>query len=52
MNRPLGPLVTDYGAQEGAMRRYCADGAARALGLGNRGPIRFTDFGDLHPEIR
>ena len=34
------------------MRRYCAEGEARALALGNRGPIRFTAAGDLHPEIR
>jgi hypothetical protein len=52
MNQAVGTLVTDYGAQEEAMRRYCADGEARALALGNRGPIRFTESGDLHPEIR
>ncbi len=34
------------------MRAYCAEGEARALALGNRGPIRFTESGELHPEIR
>ena len=34
------------------MRAYCAEGEARAMALGNRGPIRFTGAGDLHPEIR
>jgi ectoine hydroxylase-related dioxygenase (phytanoyl-CoA dioxygenase family) len=45
-------MVADYGPQEAAMRRYCADGEARALALGNRGPIRLTASGDLHPDIR
>lgn len=52
MNQPVGTLVTDYGAEEAAMRRYCADGGERALALGNRGPIRFTAAGELHPDIR
>ena len=30
---------------------YCSRGEARALGLGNRGPLRFDDAGDLHPDI-
>ncbi|HZZ90806.1 MAG TPA: phytanoyl-CoA dioxygenase family protein, partial [Caulobacteraceae bacterium] len=52
MNKPLGTLVADYGAEEAAMQRYCAEGEARAAALGNRGPIRFTEAGDLHPDIR
>lgn len=30
---------------------YLEAGAARAAALGNRGPIRFTKDGDLHPDI-
>ncbi len=30
---------------------YCSRGEARALDLGNRGPLRFDDAGDLHPDI-
>lgn len=30
---------------------YCEAGRERALALGNRGPIRFTDEGSLHPDI-
>ena len=41
----------DYGDQEAAMRHYLADGERRALALGNRGPIRFTTDGKLHPDI-
>jgi len=52
MNMPVATVVTDYGSEETAMRRYCAEGEARALALGNRGPIRFTAAGDLHPDIR
>jgi hypothetical protein len=34
-----------------AMEAYLADGERRAATLGNRGPIRFTDDGRLHPDI-
>jgi ectoine hydroxylase-related dioxygenase (phytanoyl-CoA dioxygenase family) len=52
MNQPTRSFVADYGAEEAAFRAYCEEGAARAIALGNRGPIRFTDSGELHPEIR
>jgi ectoine hydroxylase-related dioxygenase (phytanoyl-CoA dioxygenase family) len=51
MNKPTGPIAADYGPQEAAMRVYCQEGEARAYALGNRGPIRFTADGKLHPEI-
>jgi len=41
----------DYGSEEEAMQLYLIEGEARAWALGNRGPIRFTDDGQLHPEI-
>ncbi len=41
----------DYGPEEAAMRAYLDAGAARAQALGNRGPIRFTADGKVHPEI-
>ncbi|MDG2005148.1 MAG: phytanoyl-CoA dioxygenase family protein [Novosphingobium sp.] len=34
-----------------AMRDFCREGTARAMALGNRGPIRFTANGQLHPDI-
>jgi len=43
--------MTDYGPEEAAMQAYLRDGEKRAGALGNRGPIRFTADGALHPEI-
>jgi len=41
----------DYGSEEAAMQAYLRDGETRAATLGNRGPIRFTADGALHPDI-
>lgn len=41
----------DYGSEEAAMQVYLREGEKRAHALGNRGPIRFTAAGELHPEI-
>ena len=43
--------TADYGPEEAAMQAYLRDGEKRAGALGNRGPIRFTADGALHPEI-
>ncbi len=43
--------AVDYGVEEAAMQAYLKAGEARAYALGNRGPIRFTDDGRLHPDI-
>ena len=40
-----------YGTEEAAMRAYLHQGEQRAFALGNRGPIRFTASGELHPDI-
>ncbi|SJZ38738.1 Phytanoyl-CoA dioxygenase (PhyH) [Enhydrobacter aerosaccus] len=40
-----------YGSEEAAMQAYLREGEKRALALGNRGPIRFTASGELHPDI-
>jgi len=45
-----GP-ISDYGPEEAAMQAYLREGERRAFALGNRGPIRFTAEGKLHPEI-
>ncbi len=42
---------TDYGSEEAAMQAYLQAGEQRAATLGNRGPIRFTADGALHPDI-
>jgi hypothetical protein len=46
-----GSTRVDYGAEEAAMQAYLRAGEQRAAALGNRGPIRFTDKGELHPEM-
>mgnify|MGYP001577361545 CR=1 FL=1 len=33
------------------MATYAAAGEARAEAIGNKGPIRFDDDGQLHPDI-
>src|SRR5260370_23915603 len=43
--------AVDYGSEEAAMQAYLREGEKRAAGLGNRGPIRFTSAGELHPHI-
>jgi hypothetical protein len=40
-----------YGTESTEMAAYCEEGTARALGLGNRGPIRWNSNGQLHPDI-
>lgn len=43
--------VVDYGREERAMQAYLREGERRAYALGNRGPVRFTAAGKVHPEI-
>ncbi|QQS10832.1 MAG: phytanoyl-CoA dioxygenase family protein [Rhodospirillales bacterium] len=51
MNQPARKIDVDYGSEEAAMRAYLREGEDRARALGNRGPVRFTDDGKLHPDI-
>lgn len=51
-NLPLTRVpIVDYGPDEPAMAVYREDGEKRALGLGNRGPLRFDEAGHLAPAI-
>jgi len=43
--------IASYGPEEAAHQAYLRAGGARAAALGNRGPIRFTRSGALHPDI-
>ena len=45
-------LQADYGEHEKAMQAYFKTGRTRALALPNRGPLKFLDNSDLHPDIR
>ncbi|MCK6450221.1 MAG: hypothetical protein L6R19_05105 [Alphaproteobacteria bacterium] len=51
MNDLVRSAAAGAAAREAAMRAYLADGARRAAALGNRGPIRFTPEGGVHPDI-
>ncbi|TXL72908.1 phytanoyl-CoA dioxygenase family protein [Vineibacter terrae] len=51
MNQPMRKPAVDYGSEEAAMQAYLKAGAERAQALGNRGPIRFTLDGRVHPDI-
>ncbi len=43
--------VPGYGSEAEAMAACCAEGKRKALALPNRGPIRYTPDGQVHPEI-
>lgn len=47
----MSAVMVDYGEQEQAMRAYLAQGEQRAYALGNRGPVRRTADGAIHPDI-
>ena len=47
----MSAVLADYGTEEAAMQAYLAEGEQRAMRLGNRGPIRRTDDGRIHPDI-
>jgi hypothetical protein len=51
MTQTVNVRAADYGAEEPAMQAYLEEGARRAFALGNRGPIRFTADGKVHPDI-
>ncbi len=51
MNEVVKIPKTDYGSEEAAMQAYLRQGERAAYALGNRGPIRFTAEGKLHPDI-
>ena len=49
--RATAAADVDYGPDEAAMQAYLREGEARAMALGNRGPIRFGAKGGLHPDV-
>ncbi len=42
----------DYGEHEADMSAYRKEGEARAMALGNRGPIRYDASGSVHGDIK
>lgn len=51
MSQQAAARVVDYGGEEQAMRAYLEEGGRKAHALGNRGPVRYTAEGGLHPDI-
>ena len=51
ISRSIEACAAHYGDEADAMRAYLREGEAKALALPNRGPLRFTDDGDVHPDI-
>jgi hypothetical protein len=51
MAEPIRHNSPDYGPHQAAMADYLREGEARALALGNRGPIRFDSDGRLATDI-
>ncbi len=43
--------ATEYGAESAAMAAYLSAGEAKALALGNRGPVRYDADGRVHGDI-
>ena len=48
----IDACAAHYGDEAEAVRRYLLQGEQEAYQLDNRGKIRFTSEGDLHPSIR
>ena len=48
MDGNAGPTRAEYASE---MAGYLSDGENRAKALGNRGPLRFDDEGNVHPDI-
>ncbi|MBS0223926.1 MAG: phytanoyl-CoA dioxygenase family protein [Proteobacteria bacterium] len=51
MDGSSATATVTYGSEEAAMQAYLRQGERKAFALGNRGPIRFTASGELHPDI-
>ena len=49
--RMMASAAASYGSRTEAMADYFAAGEARALALGNRGPLRLEPDGRLAPDI-
>ena len=51
ITQSLEACASHYGQDADAVRNYLIQGQKRALALPNRGPIRFDENGDIHPDI-
>lgn len=51
ISRSIEACAAYYGDDADAVKQYLIEGQKKALELPNRGPLRFTDSGDIHPDI-
>lgn len=51
ISRSIEACAAHYGEDADAVRTYLIEGQARALALTNRGPLRFDEAGEVHPDI-
>lgn len=51
ISKSIEACAAHYGEDADVMRDYLIAGQARALALPNRGPLRFDDDGNIHPDI-
>jgi ectoine hydroxylase-related dioxygenase (phytanoyl-CoA dioxygenase family) len=51
ISRSIEACAAHYGEDADAVRTYLIEGQARALALPNRGPLRFDEAGEVHPDI-
>ena len=51
ISRSIEACAAYYGDDADAVKQYLIEGQKKALELPNRGPLRFADSGDIHPDI-
>jgi len=51
ISRSIDVCASHYGDEADAMKTYLLEGQAEALALPNRGPLKFDESGNIHPDI-
>ena len=51
ISRSIEACAAHYGDEAEAVKTYMIEGQAKALAMPNRGPLQFTENGDIHPDI-
>ncbi|MGB0907583.1 MAG: phytanoyl-CoA dioxygenase family protein [Maricaulaceae bacterium] len=51
ISKSIDACAAHYGEEAAAMKAYLIDGQAKAIALPNRGPLRFDEGGNIHPDI-
>ena len=51
ISQSIEACAAHYGDDAQAVKKYLINGQAKALALPNRSPLKFTENGDIHPDI-